>query len=186
MALAPEEYRKVCGIYSPPRNQMLTFNGLQRRNEIVEKVSELVKAAFGDSPEDMIEIHGLSTAPEKQGLGYASALMSVVGEMVRCLHVSSSRARTKSYRERAGRRAGTRCVRDHYGCVQVLRGAGVHRSAGGLHWRGQPQVGRTSHRFPHCEQIHVLHHLFWTHVDAAAQVYRAPKALPERGASTLR
>lgn len=96
-----------------------------------------MKAAFGDNLEDMIEIHGLSTAPEKQGLGYASALMSVVGEMVRCLHATPSRARTKCYWERAGRRAGTRCVRDHYGCVQVLRGTGVHRSAGGLHWRRQ-------------------------------------------------
>ncbi len=88
MALAPQEYKKVCEMTGILRNPMLIFHGIQRRNEIVEKVRELLKAAFGDNLEDMIEIHGLSTAPEKQGLGYASALMNVVGEMVRCSGVS--------------------------------------------------------------------------------------------------
>ncbi|KAI0352853.1 hypothetical protein OH77DRAFT_1408333 [Trametes cingulata] len=53
----------------------------ERKREMSNKVGELLKAAFGDEINNMIEIRGLATAPEKQGLGYGTALMSVANDM---------------------------------------------------------------------------------------------------------
>ncbi|KAI0375741.1 hypothetical protein BV20DRAFT_932681, partial [Pilatotrama ljubarskyi] len=45
------------------------------------KVGELLKSAFGDGVEDLIEIRGLATALENQGPGYATALMNIANDM---------------------------------------------------------------------------------------------------------
>ncbi|KAI0743891.1 hypothetical protein C8Q80DRAFT_1183823 [Daedaleopsis nitida] len=54
---------------------------LKRRTEVGDAYRAMYKAAFGDSPEEMFEIVTLATAPEKQGLGYGSALVAAVHDM---------------------------------------------------------------------------------------------------------
>ncbi|KAH9849900.1 hypothetical protein C2E23DRAFT_861646 [Lenzites betulinus] len=53
----------------------------KRHGEFFGKMIELLEAAFGDSYKDMIEIRSVATAPEKQGRGYAGALMRIAAEM---------------------------------------------------------------------------------------------------------
>ena len=43
----------------------------------------LVQTSIEGDTEDMFEIQGLGTVPDKQGHGYATALISVVHELVR-------------------------------------------------------------------------------------------------------
>lgn len=45
----------------------------------------MLKKAFGDSIESLIEIQGLATAPEHQGKGYGTALMLLVNALVGAL-----------------------------------------------------------------------------------------------------
>ncbi|KAI0832525.1 hypothetical protein BC628DRAFT_1309639, partial [Trametes gibbosa] len=53
----------------------------KRQKEFSDIVDELLEAAFGDARKDLIEVFGLATAPEKQGQGYATALMHIVNDM---------------------------------------------------------------------------------------------------------
>ncbi|KAH9846936.1 hypothetical protein C2E23DRAFT_536646 [Lenzites betulinus] len=53
----------------------------KRLIEFVEKVKELVLDAFGEKVADMYEIQSLGTAPEVQGRGYGSALVTAVTDM---------------------------------------------------------------------------------------------------------
>jgi len=47
----------------------------KRRVEIHEKLTAAIASALGDRVAELISLDGLSTAPEKQGLGYASVLV---------------------------------------------------------------------------------------------------------------
>ncbi|KAI0677442.1 hypothetical protein C8Q78DRAFT_90409 [Trametes maxima] len=51
-----------------------------RQTEVAKKLTKMLKAAFGDRLEDMIEVSGLVTTPAKQGLGYGTMLMHHVND----------------------------------------------------------------------------------------------------------
>ncbi|RPD62150.1 hypothetical protein L227DRAFT_609997 [Lentinus tigrinus ALCF2SS1-6] len=53
----------------------------KRKTEFIEKVKAMIQDAFGEHVEDMLEVQGLATAPEKQGREYATALMKIVTDM---------------------------------------------------------------------------------------------------------
>ncbi|RPD54390.1 hypothetical protein L226DRAFT_617849 [Lentinus tigrinus ALCF2SS1-7] len=53
----------------------------KRKHEFITKAMALIKTAIGDKVEDCFEVQGLGTVPEKQGHGYATALISIVHEM---------------------------------------------------------------------------------------------------------
>ncbi|KAH9934444.1 uncharacterized protein BXZ73DRAFT_76935 [Epithele typhae] len=50
----------------------------KRRKEVDSALEEIIKREFGDRVEDMYEVKGLAVTPEKQGRGYATALMRTV------------------------------------------------------------------------------------------------------------
>lgn len=62
---------------------MLTHLKPQRWKECFEKIEALTQSAFGDKVEVMYELQSLATAPEAQGKGFASALVTTVTDMVR-------------------------------------------------------------------------------------------------------
>ncbi|KAH9937501.1 uncharacterized protein B0H18DRAFT_199934 [Fomitopsis serialis] len=47
----------------------------KRRTEVHEKLTAAIASALGDRAAELISLDGLCTAPEKQGLGYASVLL---------------------------------------------------------------------------------------------------------------
>ncbi|KAI0375745.1 hypothetical protein BV20DRAFT_959781 [Pilatotrama ljubarskyi] len=53
----------------------------RRKKEALEKIQALAKAVFSDKVEEMYEIQALATAPEAQGQGYASALVTTATDM---------------------------------------------------------------------------------------------------------
>ncbi|KAI0706865.1 hypothetical protein C8T65DRAFT_651150 [Cerioporus squamosus] len=54
----------------------------KRKNEYITKAKALIDTAIGEkASEDLFEVQGLGTVPEKQGRGYATALISVVHDM---------------------------------------------------------------------------------------------------------
>ncbi|KAI0335571.1 hypothetical protein GY45DRAFT_810819 [Cubamyces sp. BRFM 1775] len=53
----------------------------KRKQEAEGKIEAMVKDAFGENVENMYEIRTLATAPEAQGRGYGSALVTAVTEM---------------------------------------------------------------------------------------------------------
>ncbi|KAH9899773.1 hypothetical protein C8Q73DRAFT_787620 [Cubamyces lactineus] len=54
----------------------------KRKKEWVDATNMLLRETLGDAVKDMIEVQGLATAPEKQGRGYATALMRFVNALV--------------------------------------------------------------------------------------------------------
>ena len=62
----------------------------QRRAELREKLAPAVARALGDRVPELISLDGLSTAPEKQGLGYAGSLVNRLAAMVSRLVTSRS------------------------------------------------------------------------------------------------
>ncbi|KAI0335566.1 hypothetical protein GY45DRAFT_810276 [Cubamyces sp. BRFM 1775] len=50
----------------------------KRKKEWVDATNTLLRETLGDAVKNMIEVQGLATAPEKQGRGYATALMRFV------------------------------------------------------------------------------------------------------------
>ena len=54
----------------------------QRKREFVEMLWPMLESALGARMQEMMEIQSLSTAPSKQGRGYASALVQVVNDLV--------------------------------------------------------------------------------------------------------
>ena len=57
----------------------------QRKREFVEMLWPMLDSALGARMQEMMEIQSLSTAPSKQGRGYASALVQVVNDLVSSL-----------------------------------------------------------------------------------------------------
>ncbi|RDX44703.1 hypothetical protein OH76DRAFT_1559523 [Lentinus brumalis] len=63
------------------------FNGFKsaelrkRETEIGTKLRAMFKSALGDRVNEMMELAGLATAPEKQGRGYATALVKALNDM---------------------------------------------------------------------------------------------------------
>ncbi len=55
----------------------------QRRKEIIAKSHALLEAAIGERVDELFEVQRLATVPAKQGRGYATALISVVHDLVR-------------------------------------------------------------------------------------------------------
>ncbi|KAL1944251.1 hypothetical protein VTO73DRAFT_3436 [Trametes versicolor] len=53
----------------------------KRWKECFEKIEALTQSAFGDKVEVMYELQSLATAPEAQGKGFASALVTTVTDM---------------------------------------------------------------------------------------------------------
>ncbi|KAH9934445.1 uncharacterized protein BXZ73DRAFT_45696, partial [Epithele typhae] len=49
-----------------------------RRKEVDSALEEIIKREFGDRVEDMYEVQGLAVTLEKQGRGYATALMRTI------------------------------------------------------------------------------------------------------------
>ncbi|GJE95596.1 GNAT family N-acetyltransferase [Phanerochaete sordida] len=57
---------------------LLTSEQKTRRAEWARKLEEATKAALGDDATRMVELTSVATAPERQGRGYASALVRLV------------------------------------------------------------------------------------------------------------
>ena len=66
------------------RLQTVTFLS-QRRAEFRDKLAPAIAKALGNRVPELISLDGLSTAPEKQGLGYAGSLVNQLAAMVRSL-----------------------------------------------------------------------------------------------------
>lgn len=54
----------------------------QRRAEFRDKLAPAIAKALGNRIPELISLDGLSTAPEKQGLGYAGSLVNQLAAMV--------------------------------------------------------------------------------------------------------
>ncbi|KAI9059115.1 hypothetical protein FKP32DRAFT_1552025, partial [Trametes sanguinea] len=54
---------------------------LQRKEEMREKVEAMVGDALGERAADMYEVQALASAPEAQGQGFGSALVTAVTDM---------------------------------------------------------------------------------------------------------
>ncbi|TFY59516.1 hypothetical protein EVJ58_g5729 [Rhodofomes roseus] len=57
----------------------------KRREELQKKLKATIANALGDRVPELFSLDGLSTAPEKQGLGYASLLVDKLAAIVRGL-----------------------------------------------------------------------------------------------------
>ncbi|KAI0776014.1 hypothetical protein BD413DRAFT_258654 [Trametes elegans] len=68
-------------IVSPVMDWFQSSELAQRKREYISKARDLLRSAFGDQIKEMIEIRGLATAPDKQGRGYARALVDVANDM---------------------------------------------------------------------------------------------------------
>ncbi|KAI0335570.1 hypothetical protein GY45DRAFT_1316924 [Cubamyces sp. BRFM 1775] len=53
----------------------------KRKKEVEGKIGAMVEDAFGEKVKDMYEVQALATAPEAQGRGYGSALVTAVTDM---------------------------------------------------------------------------------------------------------
>ncbi len=73
----------------------------KRWKECIEKIAALTQSAFGDKVEVMYELQSLATAPEAQGKGFASALVTTVTDMVR--HLQRIVVPASDYRGSTGR-----------------------------------------------------------------------------------
>lgn len=54
----------------------------QRHGEFLRKLGAALEELFGDELERMVELTSIATAPERQGRGYASALVHIVTDLV--------------------------------------------------------------------------------------------------------
>jgi len=83
--LLPRWKRIVESITSAIKNALITalmsLNSKEqklRATEYGEKLGAAIQEAFGSQIDNMMSLDGLGTAPSKQGLGYASALVEIV------------------------------------------------------------------------------------------------------------
>ncbi|KAI9000914.1 hypothetical protein BD414DRAFT_405122 [Trametes punicea] len=81
IGLAGRKRGPLGSIVTPILNGLESEELSKRKEGFIAKVSELLKAAFGDEISQMLEIRGLATAPEKQGRGYGTALMALADQM---------------------------------------------------------------------------------------------------------
>ncbi|EJF55769.1 hypothetical protein DICSQDRAFT_72947, partial [Dichomitus squalens LYAD-421 SS1] len=70
----------------------------QRSKEVRSAIDTLVKDNLGDRYADMIEITHLGTSPEKQGLGYGTALVKVVTDIADGQGLAVTLITTDAYR----------------------------------------------------------------------------------------
>ncbi|RDX44722.1 hypothetical protein OH76DRAFT_1046452 [Lentinus brumalis] len=67
----------IASLFNPFKSAELR----KRETEIGTKLRTMFKSALGDRVNDMMELAGLATAPEKQGRGYATALVKFLNDM---------------------------------------------------------------------------------------------------------
>ena len=66
----------------PPQHADLLRAALQRQKEFYDAYVALQAATIGDRAASMVELASLETAPEKQGRGYATALVEALNAIV--------------------------------------------------------------------------------------------------------
>ncbi|GJE95587.1 GNAT family N-acetyltransferase [Phanerochaete sordida] len=68
---------------------LLTAEQKKRHGEFLRKLRAALEELFGDELERMVELTSIATAPERQGRGYASALVHIVTDLADARGVDS-------------------------------------------------------------------------------------------------
>ncbi|KAH9915034.1 uncharacterized protein BXZ73DRAFT_106344 [Epithele typhae] len=76
--IAPPKPLRLVKFVGDALARFMSPEARKRRKEVDGVLQEIVKREFGDRVEDMYEVQGLAVTPEKQGRGYATALMRTV------------------------------------------------------------------------------------------------------------
>ncbi len=61
---------------------------MQRRKEVLQKITSATERVYGDRVKSMVHIDGLATSPQSQGRGYAGALLDAVTAKVQVFILS--------------------------------------------------------------------------------------------------